>query len=120
MTRSIRTMGFTVLAAAVAAILPALILPGCTANQDNSPISISNSGGRAALSLACSTDGSVVYVTDGRNVYRYDHRPTGPVWECILSQGERLEMVVRHDPREQQAVPAPPRPEETSAVEKAK
>jgi hypothetical protein len=50
----------------------------------------------------------VAYVTDGRNVYRYERRAAGPAaWECILSQGERLEMAVRHDPREQQPEPAP-------------
>ena len=122
MTRSIRTMGLVTLAAAVATILTALIIPGCTQNQDNSPISVSNSGGRAALSLACSTDGSVAYVTDGRNVYRYERRPDGPAaWECILSQGERLEMAVRHDPREQQEpAPAPRKPGEIPAAEKMK
>jgi hypothetical protein len=96
--------------------------PGCEQNQDNSPISVSNSQGRAVLSLACSTDGSVAYVTDGRNVYRYEHRPAGAAaWECILSQGERLEMAVRHDPREQQEpAPAPQKPGEKPAAEKAK
>jgi len=121
MKRSIRTVGFVALAAAVPTVLMAFILPGCTQNQDNAPISISNSGGRAALSLACSTDGSVAYVTDGRNVYRYKRRPAGAAaWECILSQGERLEMAVRHDPREQQAAPAPQKPEEKPATEKTK
>ncbi len=121
MTRSIRTMGFIVLAAAVLVVLSALIIPGCMQNQDNSPISVSNAQGRAALSLACSTDGSVAYVTDGRNVYRYEHRPAGPAaWECILSQGERLEMAVRHDPREQQPASSPQKPEEKPAAEKTK
>lgn len=127
MTRSIRTMGFVALAAAVPAMVTALIIPGCMQNQDNSPISVSNAQGRAALLLACSTDGSVAYVTDGRNVYRYERGPAGPAaWGCILSQGERLEMAVRHDPREQQPEPAPaekPAPQKTGekpAAEKAK
>jgi hypothetical protein len=86
------------------AVLIPLTLPGCTQNQDNSPISVSSFQGRPALSVACNTDGSVAYVTDGRNIYRYERRTPGPAgsWECILSQGERLEMAVQHDPREQQ------------------
>ena len=121
MTRSIRMMGFVAFAAAVPTALMALIIPGCMQNQDNSPISVSNSQGRVVLSLACSTDGSVAYVTDGRNVYRYERGPAGPAaWECILSQGERLEMAVRHDPREQQPAPAPQKPEEKPAAQKAK
>ncbi|MEN6578292.1 MAG: hypothetical protein ABFD90_18250, partial [Phycisphaerales bacterium] len=38
-----------------------------------------------------------------RNVYRYDHNASDVAesWECILSQGERLEMAIEHDPREQ-------------------
>jgi hypothetical protein len=50
----------------------------------------------------------VAYVTDGRNVYRYERNVAGPAesWQCILSQGERLEMAIQHDPREQSAVPA--------------
>jgi hypothetical protein len=52
----------------------------------------------------------VVYVSDGRNIYRYERRLAGQAtWECLLSQGERLEMAVQHDPREQQASPAPPK-----------
>jgi hypothetical protein len=39
-------------------------------------------------------------------------------WQCILSQGERPEMVVRHDPREQQ--PAAQKSEEEPSAEKAK
>lgn len=55
------------------------------------------------LGVACSTDGSVACLTDGRNVYRYDRNASGDgeSWECILSLGERLEMAVRHDPREE-------------------
>jgi len=99
----------------------ALIIPGCMQNQDNSPISVSNSQGRVVLSLACSTDGSVAYVTDGRNVYRYERGPAGPAaWECILSQGERLEMAVRHDPREQQPAPSPQKIEGKRAAQKAR
>ncbi len=121
MVPSIRTMGFIALAASAAAILTALTIPGCAQHQNNSPISVPNSPGRAALSLACSTDGSVAYVTDGRNVCRYERRPAGPAaWECILSQGERLEMAVRHDPREQEPAPAPQNPGEKPAAEKAK
>jgi len=103
MSRPLRTIGFMTLTAAVTATLLSLITPGCTQNQDNSPISISNSQGRPSLYMACSTDGSIAYVTDGRNVYRYQ-RASGPgeSWACILSQSERLEMAVQHDPREQQ------------------
>ncbi len=104
MTRSVRTIELMVLAAAMTALFILLALPGCTQNQDNSPISVSSFQGRPALSVACSTDGSVAYVTDGRNIYRYERRPAGQPgsWECLLSQGERLEMAVQHDPREQQ------------------
>jgi len=107
MARSAGTIGLMALAAAVTAILMPLAIPGCKVNQDNSPISISNSQGRPALSVACSTDGSVAYVTDGRNTYRYERNPSGQAgpWECILSQGERLEMAIQHDPREQTATP---------------
>jgi hypothetical protein len=75
------------LTAAITAILACLIIPGCTQNQDNSPISISNSQGRLALSVACNTDGSVAYVTDGRNVYRYAGASSSQPqsWQCILS-----------------------------------
>ena len=119
MARSVRTIGLMAFAAAVTAILMALILPGCTQNRDNSPISISNSQGRA-LSVACNTDGSVAYATDGRNIYRYERRPAGQAaaWECILSQGERLEMAVRHDPREQQSTPEPQKPDEQTPKNK--
>jgi hypothetical protein len=41
-------------------------------------------------------------------------------WQCILSQGERLEMAVRHDPREQQPAPPAQKPEEEPAAEEAK
>jgi hypothetical protein len=122
MIQSVRTMRFIAFAAAVAAILTALIIPGCMQNQDNSPISVSTSGGRTTLSLACSTDGSVAYVADGRNIYRYERRAAGAAaWECILSQGERLEMAVRHDPREQQEpAPVSQKPGEKSVAGKAK
>ncbi len=104
MARSVRMIGLTALAAIATAVLAALIIPGCTAVNDNQPISISQ--GRASLSVACSTDGAIAYLTDGRNVYRYDRATAGPsgLWECILSQTERQEMAVRHDSRE----PAPP------------
>ncbi len=105
MARSVRTVERMAFTAAATAILIAFILPGCSQSQDNSPISISNSQGRA-LSVACSTDGAVAYVTDGRNIYRYERRPASPAaWECILSQDERLELAVKHDPREQQSPP---------------
>lgn len=87
---------------AIAALL-VFIVPGCfRQNQDNSPISINNSQGRPMLSVTCSQDGSVAYVSDGRNVYRYDRNTSGngQSWECILSQGQRLEMAAKHDPRE--------------------
>ncbi len=106
MARSARTVGLIVLIAAITAISVSLIISGCTQNQDNSPISISQ--GRLALSVACSTDGSVAYLTDGRNVYRYDRSAAAPAqsWQCILSQGERLDIAVQHDPREQQPTPS--------------
>jgi hypothetical protein len=58
--------------------------------------------------MACSTDGAVAYVTDGRNVYRYERRGVAGTefWQCILSQSERLEMAVQHDPNEQQPTPS--------------
>jgi hypothetical protein len=91
------------LTAAVTAALLSLIIPGCTQNQDNSPISISNSQGRPSLYVACSTDGAIAYLTDGRNVYRYQHDAVpAESWACILSQGERLEMAIQHDPCEPQ------------------
>lgn len=103
-SRPLRTVGFMTVTAAVTAALLSLITPGCSQNQDNSPISVHNSQGRPSLYLACSTDGSIAYVADGRNVYRYDRNAAGPAesWACILSQGERLEMAARHDPREPQ------------------
>lgn len=120
MAQPARTIGLMAFAAAVTALLIALILPGCSQNQDNSPISISNSQGRS-LSVACSTDGSVAYATDGRNIYRYERRLAGQTaaWECILSQGERLEMAVRHDPREEQATPAAQKSDEQPPKSKA-
>lgn len=87
----------------VVAILACAGIPGCLRqNQDNSPISINNSQGRPMLSVTCSQDGSIAYVTDGRNVYRYDRNASdaGLSWECILSHGQRLEMAAKHDPRE--------------------
>jgi len=103
MARSARSIGLIVLTATITAVLVSLIIPGCTQNQENSPISVSNSQGRLVLSVTCSTDGSVAYVTDGRNVYRYELGSAGQAnsWQCILSQGERLKMAVRHDPNEQ-------------------
>ncbi len=108
MARPARTIGLVALMVAITVVLVSLIIPGCTQNQDNSPISISNSQGRLVLSVACSTDGSVAYVTDGRNVYRYASPSSGQPqsWQCILSQAERLEMAVQHDPREQQQTPS--------------
>ena len=105
MARSAKSVGLIVLTATITAVLISVVIPGCTQNQDNSPISISHSQGRLALSVACSTDGSVAYVTDGRNVYRYASSSADQAqsWQCILSQGERLEMAARHDPNEQQA-----------------
>lgn len=99
-----KTVGLAAVAIVLAAILISLAIPGCfRQNQDNSPISINNSPGRAALSVTCSQDGSVAYVTDGRNVYRYERLAPdeGDPWECILSHGERLEMAAKHDSREQ-------------------
>jgi len=87
----------------VIAALLVFIVPGCfRQNQDNSPISINNSQGRPMLSVTCSQDGSIVYVADGRNIYRYDRNApeSGESWECILSQGQRLEMAAKRDPRE--------------------
>jgi len=105
MARSAKSVGLMVLTAAITAVLVSLVIPGCTQNQENSPISISNSQGRLALSVACSADGSTACVTDGRNVYRYERNPAGQTdaWQCILSQAERLDMAIQHDPNEQQA-----------------
>lgn len=91
----------------VVVILTCAAIPGCfRQNQDNSPISINNSQGRPMLSVTCSQDGSIAYVADGRNVYRYDRNASGngESWVCILSHGQRLEMAAKHDPRE----PLPP------------
>jgi hypothetical protein len=108
MARSAKSVGVVALTAAITTVLASLVIPGCTQNQDNSPISISNSQGRLILSVACSTDGSVAYVTDGRNVYRYASSSAGQLqsWQCILSQAERLEIAVRHDPNERQQTPS--------------
>jgi len=106
MARRARTVGLIVLTAAITAAFVSLVIPGCTQNQDNSPISISNSQGRLALSVACNTDGSLAYLTDGRNVYRYNASGQPQPGQCILSQGERLDMAVQHDPREQQQTPS--------------
>jgi hypothetical protein len=105
MARSVRTVGLIALTAVFTAVLVSLVTPGCTQNQANSPISISQ--GRLALTVACSMDGSVAYLTDGRNVYRYDRNAAAPAqsWQCILSQAERLDLSVQHDPREQQPAP---------------
>jgi hypothetical protein len=94
------------LTVAITAVLVSLVIPGCTANQDNSPISISNSQGRLVLSVACNTNGSVAYVTDGRNVYRYNASGQPQSWQCILSQAERLEMATQRDPRKEQPTPS--------------
>ena len=106
MVRLGRTAGLVAFTAAATTILTALAVPGCMQNQDNAPITVSHSQGRA-LAIACSTDGAVAYVTDGRNIYRYERRPSGPPasWECILSQGERLDLAAQHDPREQSSTP---------------
>jgi len=103
MKHPVRATGLILITALVAAVVASLTVPGCIDQvQDNSPISINNSQGRPALSVTCNQDGSIAYVTDGRNVYRYDRNASGAVesWECILSQGQRLEMAVKHDPRE--------------------
>jgi hypothetical protein len=99
-----RSVGLTVVTAVLVVVLASFAIPGCVdQNQDNSPISVNNTPGRPMLSVTCSQDGSVAYVTDGRNVYRYDRNAagTGESWECILSHGRRLEMAAKHDPREQ-------------------
>jgi len=109
MKRHAKTLGFISGAVTATVVLVSLVIPGCFhQNQDNSPISINNSQGRLALNVTCSTDGSVAYVTDGRNVYRYDHgAAAGPEsWECILSQGQRLELAAQYDPREQRVAEA--------------
>jgi hypothetical protein len=103
MKHPVRATGLFLIAALMAVVVASLTIPGCIDQvQDNSPISISNSQGRPALSVTCSVDGSIAYVTDGRNVYRYDRNASGAAesWECILSQGRRLEMAAKHDPRE--------------------
>jgi hypothetical protein len=103
MKHPVRVAGLIVAAALLASVLVSLTMSGCIDQvQDNSPISISNSQGRPALSVTCSVDGSIAYVTDGRNVYRYDRNASGAAesWECILSHGQRLEMAAKHDPRE--------------------
>ena len=105
MARTPTTIGLIALTAAITAVLAFLIIPGCQQDQNNSPISVSNWQGRAVLSVACSTDGSVAYVTDGRNVYRFNASGQ-PNWQCILSQKERLEMAIQHDPDEKQPAPA--------------
>lgn len=103
MEHAVRATGMILMVALGAAVVASLAIPGCIDQvQDNSPISISNSQGRPALSVTCSEDGSIAYVTDGRNVYRYHRNASGAAesWECILSQGQRLEMAAKHDPRE--------------------
>lgn len=102
-----RSAGAAIGISAMMAVLLMFVVPGCfRQNQDNSPISINNSAGRPLLSVTCSQDGSIAYVADGRNVYRYERYAAGEgeSWECILSQGERLEMAAKHDLRE----PLPP------------
>jgi hypothetical protein len=107
MARYAQTVGLLATAAAAGAVLLSLVVPGCTQNQDNSPISINNSQGRPSLSVACSMDGSIAYVTDGRNVYRYDRGAGGQTesWKCILSQGQRQDLAIQYDSREQPSVP---------------
>jgi len=106
MARPARSTGLIVLIAAITAVLVSLVIPGCTQNQASSPISISQ--GRLALSVACSTGGSVTYLTDGRNVYRYASASSAQAqpWQCILSQAERLDMAIQHNAREQQPAPS--------------
>lgn len=105
MTPFAKALGYILLFAMITTILIAVVIPGCTQNQDNSPLTITNSEGRRSLSVACSTDGSVAYLTDGRNVYRYDRTATAERWQCILSQAQRLEMAHEHDPREEGPTP---------------
>jgi len=102
MTSSPRSLALTILlAVTTVVILLSVVVPGCTQMQDNSPISITNSQGRRLLSVTCNTDGSVAYVTDGRNVYRYAAAAEGePAWQCILSQTQRLQMAGQYDPCE--------------------
>ncbi len=99
------SLALVVVTVVAVAVLMSLGLRGCVnanQNQNNSPISISKPQGRPALSVTCSADGSIAYATDGRNVYRYEHDPAGGAgtWRCILSQGERLALAIRHDPNE--------------------
>jgi len=84
----------------LAALLAFGIVPGCTQMQDNSPISIRNVSDLPSLSVTCSDDGSVAYVTDGRNVYRYAATAGDPSWQCILSNGQRLRLAHQYDPCE--------------------
>lgn len=101
MASSRRSLGLAVLLTSVTtAILLSCIVPGCTQNQDNSPVNVVTSQGRRALSVTCSTDGSVAYLTDGRNVYRYAASGAEPAWQCILSQTQRLQMAAQYDPCE--------------------
>jgi alkylated DNA repair dioxygenase AlkB len=107
MSLCVKTTGLVAVNVTITAVLVGFIIPGCTQNQDNSPISITNSQGRPSLSVTCSMDGSVAYVTDGRNVYRYERQAPDHVetWRCILSHVERLELANRHDSREE--LPSP-------------
>jgi len=52
-------------------------------------------------------DGSVAYVTNGRNVYRYERQASDHVaaWRCILSHVERVELADCHDSREERPSP---------------
>jgi len=120
MKQRVTTVGLALGAALAALVVVFLTLPGCfRQNQDNSPISINNSQGRLVLSVSCNTDGSVAYVTDGRNVYRYARNVPGDrgSWECILSQGQRLEMATKYDPREQPQAEDAPQTAERKASE---
>jgi hypothetical protein len=69
--RRVRTAGLLAFTAATTAAFVALVTPGCVQNQDNSPISISHSQGRPALSIASSRPPP----PPGRN------RTTGPARE---------------------------------------
>jgi len=102
MASSPHTLGLIILlTVTTTVILLSCIVPGCTQNQDNSPVNVVTSQGRRLLSVACSTDGSVAYLTDGRNVYRYAAAAGAePAWQCILSQTQRLQMAAQYDPCE--------------------
>jgi len=97
MARPVKTVALLAFSAGATAILIFAAMAGCQPNQNNSPISINNSRSRPSLSVACSTDGAVAYVTDGRNVFRYDRTPVGQasVWQCILTETERQDLAMQ-------------------------